>query len=120
MKLSSSRVMVALQFLLAFCICAPLDSPAWQTRPPRSGLPNQALLNGPNATPVVYQGDKLSRAAENQLELRLDVQRLYALSTELKDEVDHSDANALLNVSVLKRTQDIEKLAKQIRERAKR
>jgi hypothetical protein len=34
--------------------------------------------------------------------------------------VDRSDPNALLSVSVLKRTQDIEKLAKQIRERAKR
>jgi len=52
--------------------------------------------------------------------LRLDVQRLYALSTELKDEVDRSDANVVLSMSVLRRTQDIEKLAKQIRERAKR
>ena len=120
MKLLSSRVPVALLFLLAFGICAPLICEAWQTRPPRNGLPNQASLNGPNPTPVLYKSDKQTREAEIQLELRLDVQRLYALSTELKDDVDRSDANALLSVSVLKRTQDIEKLAKQIRERAKR
>jgi len=54
------------------------------------------------------------------VELRLDVQRLFALSTELKDEVDRSDPEAVLSMSVLKRTQDIEKLAKQIRGRAKR
>jgi len=119
MKRLSSRVSVALLFLFAFCICAPLILQAWQTRPPRNGLANQALLNGPNPAPVVYKSDKQIRELENQLELRLDVQRLYALSTELKDGVDHSDQNAVLSVSVLKRTQDIEKLAKQIHERAK-
>jgi len=117
MKVLSSRVSLV---LLAFCICAPLISSAWQTRPPRNGLSSQGLLNGPNPTPVVYKSDKQAREAENQLELRLDVQRLYALSTELKDEVDRSDPKDPLNVAVLKRTQDIEKLAKQIRERVKR
>ena len=48
------------------------------------------------------------------------MQRLYALSTELKDEVDRTKSDTVLSMSVLKRTQDIEKLAKQIRERAKR
>jgi len=69
--------------------------------------------------PVVYQTGEQAREADNQLELRLDVQRLYALSTELKDEVDRSNPNAVLSMSVLKRTQDIERLVKQIRERLK-
>jgi hypothetical protein len=120
MKRSSSRVSVALFSTLALCVFAPLILQAWQTRPPRNGSGNQALLNGPNPTPVVYKGDKQAREAGNQLELRLDVQRLYALSVELKDEVDRSNSDAVLNTSVLRRTQDIEKLAKQIRERAKR
>ena len=117
MKRLSSRVSLALVFLFAFGICAPLILQAWQTRPPRNGVAGQALLSGPSPTPVVYKSDKQARVAENQLELRLDVQRLYALSTELKDEVDRSDANVVLSMSVLRRTQDIEKLAKQIRER---
>jgi len=117
MKLSSSRASVT--FLLLFCVSAPLILEAWQTRPPRSGLPNQALLNGPSPAPVAYQAGEPARGADNQLELRLDVQRLYALSTELKDEVDRSNPNTVLSMSVLKRTQDIEKLVKQIRERVK-
>ena len=120
MKRSSSRVSVALVCTVALCVFAPLILQAWQTRPPRNGVAGQALLSGPSPTPVVYKSDKQARVAENQLELRLDVQRLYALSTELKDEVDRSDANVVLSMSVLRRTQDIEKLAKQIRERAKR
>jgi len=119
MKRSSSRVSVAIGFVLTICFATPLVLKAWQTRAPQvpGFAANQALLNGP---PVVYKSEKLAREANNQLELRLDVQRLYALSTELKDEVDHANPDATLSVTVLKRTQDIEKLAKQIRDRAKR
>jgi hypothetical protein len=69
---------------------------------------------------VVYKSEKLAGGANNEVELRMDVQRLYALSTELKDEVDRANPDASLSVTVFKRSQDIEKLAKQIRNRAKR
>jgi hypothetical protein len=119
MKRSSSRVTVVAVFFLLLCFPAAVLLEAWQTRAPQapSFASSQSLLNG---TPVVYKNDKLAREANNQVELRLDVQRLYALSTELKDEVDRANPEAVLSVSVLKRTQDIEKLAKQIRDRAKR
>ena len=51
---------------------------------------------------------------------RCIVQRLYAMATELKDEVDRTNSKAVLSLSVVKRAQDMEKLAKQIRDRAKR
>lgn len=119
MKRSSSRVSVAAVFVLTICSATPLVLKAWQTRAPQvpGFAANQALLNGP---PVVYKSEKLTREANNQVELRLDVQRLYALSTELKDEVDRANPDATLSMTVLKRAQDIERLAKQIRDRAKR
>ncbi len=42
------------------------------------------------------------------------------MATELKDEVDRTNSNAVLSLSVVKRAQDIEKLPKQIKDRAKR
>jgi hypothetical protein len=42
------------------------------------------------------------------------------MATELKDAVDNTNWNAVLNLAVLKRAQEIEKLAKQIRDRAKK
>jgi hypothetical protein len=39
--------------------------------------------------------------------------------SELKDQVDKTDANATLSVSVVKKAQQIEKLAKEIKDRAK-
>jgi hypothetical protein len=57
--------------------------------------------------------------AQNEQEIRLEVQRLYAMASELKDELDKTNANQVLSVSLVKKAQDIEKLAKQIKDRAK-
>jgi hypothetical protein len=47
------------------------------------------------------------------------VHQLYKLSGELQDEVDHTNIKATFPLSVVKKAQQIEKLAKQIKERAK-
>ena len=91
MKRLSSRVAIAVVFVLTICSATLLVLKAWQTRPGARLAANQALLNGPL---VVYKSEKLTREANNQLELRLDVQRLYGLSTELKGEVDHANPDA--------------------------
>ena len=86
-------------------------------RPSPVRHPTRRRLNGPPAT---VDNGKQSVDQQNQLEIRLQVQRLYAMATELKDEVDNTNSNAVLNLAVLKRAQEIEKLAKQIRDRAKK
>ena len=108
------------------CTATPMAIEAWQRRATPQPLPSpnapsdlNALdrLNGPQ--PTVDNG-KQSVDQQNQLEIRLQVQRLYAMATELKDEVDNTNSNTVLNLAVLKRAQEIEKLAKQIRDRAKK
>ena len=74
-------------------------------------------LDGPPFTPDTSQA---SLAAQNQQEIRLSVQRLYSMVSELKNEVDRTNSTMILNTSLVKRAQDIEKLAKQIKERARR
>jgi hypothetical protein len=44
---------------------------------------------------------------------------LYDLVGELKEQVDKSDATSTLSLPVVKKAQQIEKLAKQIKDRAK-
>lgn len=80
---------------------------------------NQNVPQGLDGVPTTTETSKVVRNAQNEQELRTSVQRLYALVTELKNEVDKTDANATLNVSLVKRAQEIEKLAKQIKDRAK-
>ena len=56
---------------------------------------------------------------QNQAEIRSEVQKLYDLVSELKEQVDKTDASSTLSLSLVKKAQQIEKLAKQIKDRAK-
>jgi hypothetical protein len=60
-----------------------------------------------------------SMAKQNQEEVKASVQKLYELARELKEQVDKSDASMVLSVSVVKKSQQIEKLAKHVKELAK-
>ncbi|HVH71793.1 MAG TPA: hypothetical protein VNB49_11870 [Candidatus Dormibacteraeota bacterium] len=56
---------------------------------------------------------------ENQRKLRADVSRLYEMAGDLKTDVEKTDATFTLSVSLVKKAQENEKLAKQIRNLAK-
>jgi hypothetical protein len=56
---------------------------------------------------------------ENQKELRAGVAKLYDMVVELRDQVEKTDANSTLSIPVMKKAQQIEKLAKQIKNLAK-
>jgi hypothetical protein len=109
----------AILFVTPVCINAWQTRTAPQPRPSPNAPTNSNFPLGLNGRPPV-ENNKQVLDQENQLEIRMEVQRLYALATELKDEVDRTNPNAVLNLSVVKRAQDIEKLAKRIKERAKR
>jgi hypothetical protein len=128
MKAFSSRRSAFSVCLITVLILAPSWVAAWQSRPspiikpmPSPNAPkNENAPEGLEGKPTSKNNSKPPVDQQNQQEIRLDVQRLYAMATELKDDVDNTDSNAVFNVSVLKRAQEIEKLAKQIRDRAKR
>lgn len=56
---------------------------------------------------------------ENDKEMKKKVDRLYELATQLKAEVDKTDSSKVLNMSLVKKTEEIEKLAREIRNRSK-
>jgi len=55
----------------------------------------------------------------NQKEIKKNVERLYDLANELKTEVQKTDSVQVLSLAMLRKTEEIEKLAKEIRSRAK-
>ena len=125
MKNSLWNQFIGVVLVAGICIATPMAIAAWQRATPQprpspnapSDLNALDRLSGPPAT---VDNGKQSVDQQNQLEIRLQVQRLYAMATELKDEVDNTNSNTVLNLAVLKRAQEIEKLAKQIRDRAKK
>lgn len=55
---------------------------------------------------------------ERQRQLVKDTDKLLALATELKNEVDKTDKN-VLSIEVVKKATEIEKLAKSVKEKMK-
>jgi hypothetical protein len=55
---------------------------------------------------------------ERQAQIKNDTARLLKLSQELKDYVDKSNEN-MLSLSVLKKAEEIEKLARSVRDKMK-
>jgi len=73
------------------------------------------------AEPPAISRRNAAKAAlkEEQKEIKKKVTRLYELAAELKAEVEKTDSTTVLSLSLLRKTEEIEKLARQIRSHAK-
>jgi hypothetical protein len=55
----------------------------------------------------------------NEKDIKKNVEKLFQLATELKAEVDKTNSSQVLSLAMVRKTEEIEKLAKEIRSRAK-
>jgi len=55
----------------------------------------------------------------NQKEIKKSVEKLFDLASELKAEVEKTDSVQVLSLALVRKTEEIEKLAREIRSRAK-
>jgi hypothetical protein len=99
---------------------------AMQTNGVRPPPPPRPSPNAPNPNvPAGIDGeiakapDQRAIARANQQELKADVSKLYEMVTELKEQIERTDASSILSVPVVKKAQQIESLAKQIKNLAK-
>ncbi len=89
----------------------PVQNPSQPRQNPiSSGRP---ALPPPAATPTSAQ------LRQNQRDIRKDVDQLFSLAQELKSLVGKSDASEELSVGLIQKTEEIEKLAKKIRDLAR-
>jgi peptidoglycan hydrolase CwlO-like protein len=56
---------------------------------------------------------------ENQKDIKKNVEKLFDLASQLKDQVEKTDATTVLSLAMVKKAEEIERLARQIKERAK-
>jgi hypothetical protein len=89
--------------------------PGAQVRAQRPQNPQQQKEDDPHPPKI---DPKLILEA-NQKEIKKNVERLYELASELKAEVEKTDSVQVLSIAMLRKTDEIEKLAKEIRSRAK-
>ncbi len=55
----------------------------------------------------------------NEKDIKKNVEKLYALAGELKAEVEKTDSSLVLSLAMVKKAEEIEKLAHEIKSRAK-
>jgi peptidoglycan hydrolase CwlO-like protein len=56
---------------------------------------------------------------QNQKDIKRDIEKLFQLASELKEQIEKTDATTVLSVAMVRKTEEIEKLAHTIRDRAK-
>ena len=72
----------------------------------------------PNPNPNGKSPTKV-RLEENQKDIKKDIEKLFDLASQLKQQVEKTAATAVLSLAMVKKAEEIEKLARQIKERAK-
>jgi hypothetical protein len=87
------------------------------TPPESAETQNPAEVAAAKSNP---QNAKRAALQQNEKELRADVDRLYRLASELKQELDKTVTTEVFSVQMYKRTEEIEKVAKILKGKAKR
>ena len=92
------------------------QTPVPRVRPPRQpGDTSDEPENGANPPGASNK----AMLEQRQKDIKKEVEKLYKLASELKDEVEKTDATTVLSVAMVRKADEIEKLAKQIKDNAK-
>jgi len=119
------RIIIATAGVAALLLAVPslplsTQRPVITPKPlPSPNTPDGNVPAGLKGTPVAGP-DQKALDLQNQAEVRTDIEKLYALVFELREEMKLTDSTNTLSVNVVKKAQTIEKLAKEIKDRAKR
>jgi hypothetical protein len=85
---------------------------------PSPNAPNPAYpqgMNGPGPT----QANEKAIYRQNQAVMKDDIEKMYAIVSELRQDVKVTDTAAIFNIAFVKKAQQVEKLAKQVKDMAK-
>jgi hypothetical protein len=110
-----------LGMLAASLMLLPTAAGGAAQNPPR---PPQPRSDDQDAKDDDDQAARLKTASkvalqENDKSIKKSVEKLFQLASELKTEVDKTDSAQVLSLAMVKKAEEIEKLAKDIKSRAK-
>jgi hypothetical protein len=92
------------------------NPPTPPPKPEPAHTPNPAEVY---SQPAEAAAAKRARLLENEKEFRQGVERLYQLTSDLRDELQKTPTVEVFSVHIVKETEQIEKLAKSLRSKAK-
>jgi hypothetical protein len=90
------------------------------SRPAPAVMPSRGNNNNNDPSPNVGPApDPKKILQKNQEQIHDNVEKIYTLAGELKQEMEKTDAVNVLSVGMLQKAEQIEKLAKQVRNLAR-
>ena len=98
-------------------LTAVVQSP--QPMPSPNAPRNQNIPAGMDGPDLIKQQNGPAHRMVNQDQIVASVEQLYKLVSELRDQAQHTNLNETFPLTFVKKAQQIEKLAKQIKEHAK-
>ncbi|MFI5094317.1 MAG: hypothetical protein ACHQIK_12820 [Candidatus Acidiferrales bacterium] len=90
-----------------------------QARPQGRPQPPDPTQNVDEVAPLPGRSPTKLMLEANQKDIKKNIEKLYELATDLKAEVDKTDSSKVLSLTLVKKAEEIEKLAHDIRTRAK-
>jgi len=91
-------------------------APVWQQSSPQ--FPQQRRQEQDEELATIQKENARRANEQRQLELRRDTDKLLQLTNELKQYVDKTDEN-ILSLEVIRKAEEIERLAKSVKEKMK-
>jgi hypothetical protein len=89
-------------------------------RPPAgTGAPTDPDANPDNPEAVPAKSPSKAMLEANEKDIKKNIEKLYQLAADLKTEVEKTDSSQVLSLALLKKADEIEKLAHDIKTRAK-
>ncbi|HLJ24081.1 MAG TPA: hypothetical protein VKT71_08240 [Candidatus Acidoferrales bacterium] len=101
----------------AQALLADEQGPPIQPRGTMNQIPDASGSTSRENSPFPVKANPREQLKQEQKSLRRDVDRLMQLVKELKEESDKTPETDVLSLSLVKKAEDIEKLARQIKDR---
>jgi septin family protein len=116
-KKSWKRSFVALRLVTVACLALTICRTSFAAAPAPAAAPQVETRQDPAQKEMQ---DRMSREAnkKRQQDIREETDKLFQLATELKAAVDKSNEN-LLSLDVVRKADEVEKLAKKVKEKMK-
>jgi hypothetical protein len=92
-----------------------------QSPPPKSGRPAPPDPNpdSDDSGPMTAKSPTKIMLESNEKDIKKNIDKLYQLATDLKEQVEKTDSSKVLSLALVKKAEEIEKLAHDIKTRAK-
>ena len=114
---SSRRKALRVASAAACALFVPAISTEAQSPDPLAQSPRRD--RGETDSPVPAGATKKALLEQRQKDIKKDIEKLFDLATQLKAEVEKTDATTTLSLAMVHRAEEIEKLARQIKDSAK-